>query len=135
LPRFWNRRPAQPSPPAPGLSPQVQRRQQVQQIREELKRAQRIAIYRNICILVGGSIVLIIMGLWLPFSGNEPARSVVDLLIVALFSGLVAFGELVSRYRDNPTRMIGAPPDAALSADQYRGRCRRAPYRAQTAHR
>ncbi len=59
---------------------------------------------------LGGGVVLLFIGYGLPRSGVAPWRGIVDLAIVAWFSGFVAYGELASRYHDSPTRLIGAPP-------------------------
>ena len=50
------------------------------------------------------------MGYWLPHPGGEQWRTIIDLAIVAWFSGFVAYAELVSRYHDSPARLVGAPP-------------------------
>ncbi len=68
------------------------------------------AAARSLGATLGGGIVLILIGYLLPSSAGEPYRTIVDLAIVAWFSGFVAYGELVSRYHDSPARLVGAPP-------------------------
>ena len=46
----------------------------------------------------------------LPQTERKPWPELIDLAIVGGFAGLVAYGELVSRYRDRPGQLIAAPP-------------------------
>jgi hypothetical protein len=63
-----------------------------------------------VALISGGAVIPLGLGLYLPKSSEEPWRTLVDLFFVAGFSGLVAYGELVSRYRDSVVQLISAPP-------------------------
>lgn len=106
MPPFWGRRrpPAQPLPPH---SPEERQRLRVQSYRREIKRARRRAVERSLIITACVGTVLLVVGFYLPKTGGR-WQTVWDLLIVAWFSGLVAYGELVSRYHDSPARLFGA---------------------------
>jgi len=67
-------------------------------------------ILQNLAVILGGAAILLAIGFYLPKSSAEPWRTIVDLVLVAGFSALVAYGELLSRYHDSAARLIGAPP-------------------------
>jgi len=68
----------------------------------------RGGVDKSVAILVGGGVLLVAIGLGLPETGMPLwLRNTVDLMLVAAFSALVAYGELVSRYRDSPARLFG----------------------------
>lgn len=94
-------------PPLPPLSPEERQRRRVQNYRQQLRWARIWAIARSLIIILFGGIVLLVVGFYLPKTGGR-WQTVWDLLIVAWFSGCVAYAELVSRYHDSPARLFGA---------------------------
>lgn len=78
--------------------------------RQQLRAARRRALVKNLAIIIGGAIVLIALAFLLPQTERKPWPELIDLAIVGGFAGLVAYGELVSRYRDRPGQLIAAPP-------------------------
>lgn len=79
----------------------------VEQLAVRLRRARRGPLYRNLAWIVGVSVLLIGLAFYLP-TITSWWRDIVELVMVAGFSGLVGYGELVSRYRDNPGRLFAA---------------------------
>jgi hypothetical protein len=90
--------------------PGDQQQARAQSYRRQLRTARSRALARSLGVTLGGGVVLLLIGYGLPRSAGEPWRDIVDLAIVAWFAGVVAYGELVSRYHDSPARLIGAPP-------------------------
>ena len=52
--------------------------------------------------------LLVTLALFVP-TVTQPWKDTAELVLVAGLSGLVGYGELVSRYRDNPIRLFAAP--------------------------
>lgn len=77
---------------------------------EKLRRAAKMAVvYNSLWILVVTLILILLIVFLIPHL-LEPWTSAVQYLVVGIFSGLVGYGELVSRYQDNPGRLYGASP-------------------------
>ncbi len=77
---------------------------------QEISSYRRRAFFQNVAVLAAGAASLVAIGFYLPKSSGEPWRTIVDLVLVAGFSALVAYGELLSRYRDRAGELIAAPP-------------------------
>lgn len=61
------------------------------------------------------SVLFIILAVFIPVIPDVPAswkvvKDVLEYTIVAGFSGLVAYGELVSRYKDDPIQLLVPDP-------------------------
>jgi len=94
----------------PALSRDEPQRQRTRNYRQQLKSARWWAIARSLIVILGGGLFLVLVGVWLPGTAGKPWQTIVDLAIVAWFSGFVAYAELVSRYHDSPSRLVGALP-------------------------
>jgi len=75
----------------------------------DTRSANRAALVKNMALIGGISAILIVIVLLIPLV-STPWQDVCEFLAVATLSGLVAYGELLSRYKDNPGRLFGAPP-------------------------
>ena len=70
-------------------------------------RGRRVAA--NLAWIVGGGFLLVVAAIAIPQIA-QPWQDGIDFAIVASLAGLVAYGELVSRYRDSPARLFAARP-------------------------
>ena len=73
------------------------------------RRAGAARNWLNWACILGGAVALISLALGAP-RFPERWRHALDLGVVAGLAGLVAYGELVSRYSDSPTRLFAARP-------------------------
>jgi len=76
--------------------------------RETLKRAGQAAVRSNLTIMAAAAMAMIGLVVFVAPHTTGDNRAALMYVVVAVMSGLVGYGELVSRYQDNPGQLIGA---------------------------
>jgi hypothetical protein len=76
----------------------------------KLRWAGRLAALRNSAWIFGVTAVLITLLVFLIPALTGAGKITVEYIVVGTLAGLVGYGELVSRYQDNPGRLYGASP-------------------------